>query len=671
MTTVLLVSRDAGLPPRLARVLGEGLHLLPVRSLAAGPEPGGPRLPVDVVVVDVGSVPAAPEELARARRREDAPVLVGLLPADDGADLALGDCDLLVPSGAPDAVLAASLAQAVRLRRLQQEVAWLRRERARETVRVPSGPAEATGLPATVVKEIGKLLATRFDLTRVATFFLDAVGELVGPARAALLLPGDGDAYRVQEARGLDPRVRDQVRFRSGEGLVAWLHREAGVARLASLERAPDGMEAARELEVLGAEVAIPLWAEGRLVGILAVGRRVTGQPYGDADLERLYTLAGQVGVAIADIERLERARAQHRFVEQVLAHLATGVVTVDRGGRVTLVNPRAAELLRLDPGELVGQDLRALPSPLGDLLYETVRGGRERRLEEVSPAPRPGVALEVSTSRLLGPAGEVTGAVLLLEDPAPRHRLQREREANQTVDLLNRVLIRLTDEIKNPLVSIYTFLELLPQRYDDPEFRETFFTVVSQDTHNLISLVDKLITLAGEREYKLEFVRVRELLEDALEGLALRMERPRTSQDASIVLLEVPERGDRLTTVLYAPHPDLVIRGDRDQLGKALGYLLRFLLSRVAADGRLAIHATVDPDNPQAVRLALLGKPASLTREERERLFSVLAIASERLLDVGPSVSQKIIEGHGGTLTVGGEPEEIRFLVTLPRTTP
>ena len=85
----------------------------------------------------------------------------------------------------------------------------------------------------------------------------------------------------------------------------------------------------------------------------------------------------------------------------------------------------------------------------------------------------------------------------MLLDDAAPRHKLHRERQTSQTLDLLNRVLLRLTDEIKNPLVSIYTFLELLPQRYEDPEFRETFLAVVGKDTQRLISLVDKLITLA------------------------------------------------------------------------------------------------------------------------------------------------------------------------------
>ena len=120
---------------------------------------------------------------------------------------------------------------------------------------------------------------------------------------------------------------------------------------------------------------------------------------------------------------------------------------------------------------------------------------------------------------------------------------------------------------------------------------------------------------------------------------------------------------------MLYAPKSDLMVKADGDQLGKALGYVIRFLMARVEPDGRLAIHVLPDPDHPRLVRISIVGKPAVLSPEERERLFSPLAIASERLLDVGPSVSQKIVESHGGRLSVSGPPGEIRFVLTLPRT--
>ncbi len=82
-----------------------------------------------------------------------------------------------------------------------------------------------------------------------------------------------------------------------------------------------------------------------------------------------------------------------------------------------------------------------------------------------------------------------------------------------------------------------------------------------------------------------------------------------------------------------------------------------------------MAIHLQTSRRIAGRVRLSLTGRPAELSTLEREHLFSPLAIASDKLLDVGPGVSQKIVEAHGGTLTLGGQEGEIRFVLTLPRT--
>jgi nitrogen-specific signal transduction histidine kinase len=673
MRTAALLTRDAKLAERFRRLLDRTLHLVQGVSLPVAKDQG-PALPIDLVLVDLASVPLFAVELDAIRARHPDSLIVALLPPAEAGEPSTFDAEpyeLVLQTDLSDSVLRSGVEHALRFHRLGQETATLRRERQRSEVspapeREPVSPVSSLG---TVLKEMGKLLAAHFDLERIVDFFLDAITELVRPGRAALLLADDEERYRIRGHRGLDPALTRELWLRGEDGLPAWFRRHARPALRRELERDPEWLDAARELTVLGGEVAVPLWVQAKLVGILALGPRVTGQAYAGEDLERLFTLASQVAVALEDISLFNTVRAQHTFIEQVLARLQSGAITIDAGSRVTLFNQRAEELLGLPKGDVLGEDLRALPSPLGDLLFETARDGRELRLEEVTLPGRPGATLEVSTTRIVNRDGASVGAVMLLDDPAPRYLLQRERQTTQTLDLLNRVLLRLTDEIKNPLVSIYTFLELLPQRYDDPDFRERFFSVVGRDTKHLISLVDKLIILAGEREYKLDFCDMRELVNETLEDLALRFERPRTSQDAAIFLLEVPDRQSRLTAVLYAPKADLMVKADRDQLGKALGYVIRFLMARVEPDGRLAVHVLPDPDHPRLLRLSIVGKPAVLSPEERERLFSPLAIASERLLDVGPSVSQKIVEAHGGRLSVGGPEGEIRFVLTLPRT--
>jgi nitrogen-specific signal transduction histidine kinase len=678
---VALLSRDPLVAQRARRLLGGAIEMVVAGGLRDALRPGPGAAPPELVLLDLDSAALGPEDWALVERRDvpgrpGRPFLLGLTRGE-GAWLAAERCDLVVSPDLPDAALWAAVEQALRVQRLEVEVASLRRERgARAGLGGPAAlPAPAAGAGSaalgTVLKEMGKLLAAHFDLDRVVDFFLDAIGELARPSRAALVLLDDEGRYRVRGQRGLDPGSAGRLRLSAAEGLPAWFRQHGRLATLAELAQESEWLDATQELSALGGIVAVPLWVQAKLVGVLTLGPRITGLPYTPDDQERLFTLASQVAMAVEDISLFNTVRTQHSFIEQVLTHLQSGAITIDLAGRVTRLNRRAEELLAVSVGEVLGQDLRALPSPLGDLLFETLSGGREYRLHEVTVARRPGSVLEVNTSRIQGSGGAAAGAVMILDDPSPRHRLHREREASQSLDLLNRVLLRLTDEIKNPLVSIFTFLELLPQRYDDPEFRETFLEVVGRDTRHLVSLVDKLIILAGEREYKADFCDLRELLNEALEDLAVRLERPRPAAEATFFLLRVPDRTEHLTAVLYVADGDLWVKADRDQLAKALAYLVRFLVARVDPRGRVAIHVLPDPDQPQAIRLTLLGKPAALSAVEREQLFSPLAIASERLLDVGPGVSQKIIEGHGGSLTLGPQDGEVRFVVTLPRTQP
>ena len=670
MKSVRVVSRDPVLVTRLRRVLNWNLDVGTGASLGEALHPGAAG-PAEVLLVDFGSARVDVDELAAAARAVPRPFLVGLLDGDDPLPSGVERCDLVLSRSLPDAALRLAIEQGLRVRRLELELASLRRDRTQRDAPLTPPPVNGYGNPAalgTVLKELGKLLATHFDIERVVEFFLDAIAELVRPGRVALLLVDDDQRYRLRGFRGLDPALAERLRLESGEGLAAWFRQHLRLAMRAELEREPEWIEAARELALLGGDVAVPLSVQAKLVGILALGPRITGQPYGAEDLERLFTLGSQVAMAVEDIRLFDTVRSQHAFIEQVLAHLQSGAITIDAAGRVTRFNRRAERILGVALDDVLGQDLRSLPSPLGDLLHEAMRGGRELRLVEV-PVPRHQTVLEVSTSRILDAAGAPSGAVMIFDDPTPRHQLHRERQAGQTLDLLNRVLLRLTDEIKNPLVSIYTFLELLPQRYEDREFRETFLSVVGKDTQRLISLVDKLITLAGDRDYKADFCDFRQLLYDALAELSVRLERTREPRESALFLLQVPERADQLTAILYAPERGLLVKVDREQLTKAIGYLVRFLAHRVAPEGRVAIHLQGSPDDPTRVRLALTGRPAELSALEREHIFSPLAIASDKILDVGPGVSQKIVEAHGGTLTLGGQEGEIRFVLTLPRT--
>jgi hypothetical protein len=124
---------------------------------------------------------------------------------------------------------------------------------------------------------------------------------------------------------------------------------------------------------------------------------------------------------------------------------------------------------------------------------------------------------LEVSTYPVMGDGASTLGAVLVFEDLTAQRQVARERREADQLELLTRVVARIADEIKNPLVSIRTFMELLEERYDDAGFRSHFAAVVGRDVRRLVQMFEKLAALVNEGDYKLEVVDVRLAVEECL----------------------------------------------------------------------------------------------------------------------------------------------------------
>jgi signal transduction histidine kinase len=85
-------------------------------------------------------------------------------------------------------------------------------------------------------------------------------------------------------------------------------------------------------------------------------------------------------------------------------------------------------------------------------------------------------------------------GSVEKGEDPRSSATLPAESEKESLFDV---TLSTLAHEIKNPLVAISTFATLLPEKYEDPEFRERFSQLVVLDIKRINELLENLLEYA------------------------------------------------------------------------------------------------------------------------------------------------------------------------------
>jgi signal transduction histidine kinase len=80
-----------------------------------------------------------------------------------------------------------------------------------------------------------------------------------------------------------------------------------------------------------------------------------------------------------------------------------------------------------------------------------------------------------------------------------------------------------LAHEIRNPLVSIKTFVQLLPTHHQDPAFRAKFFTLISDEVSRIDRLTEQLLDLASPRAYVAEVIELHPVLRASLDLVAVK----------------------------------------------------------------------------------------------------------------------------------------------------
>jgi len=75
-----------------------------------------------------------------------------------------------------------------------------------------------------------------------------------------------------------------------------------------------------------------------------------------------------------------------------------------------------------------------------------------------------------------------------------------------------------LAHEIRNPLVTIKTFVQLLPQRHQDPGFRDKFFQLITEEITRIDRLTEQLMDMASPRSYFMVPLPLHPLLRNTLE---------------------------------------------------------------------------------------------------------------------------------------------------------
>ncbi len=372
----------------------------------------------------------------------------------------------------------------------------------------------------------------------------------------------------------------------------------------------------------------IALWANRReLVGVLALGPKLSEAQYAGEDLSQLTTLVDEAGTAIslaqafAEKHKAVQARQAAEEVTQavvanheaVLNNIADGVLVLDLEGRFLSANPALRSMI---PEE----DLQEM---ISKPLEKTIQS--RRKVFSVTTAPVPEV-----------------GMVAVFRDETRRHETERAKDA---------MLATASHELRTPLTAVMNYLELMLMmiaigKVNLSEFGEHLTRALENSKRLkslLLAILEHAQIQAGRFELKRQRFNLASVFEKARQLLASLIEQKGLSY-ALIIHPDVPEE----------------LIGDPERLHQVLVNLIG---NAVKFTDRGGVKVTVSPNGPEKLSIAVADTGSGIPPERLPDIFEAFRRGSDYAhrqhqgAGLGLSIAKEIVTRMGGNISVSSEP--------------
>jgi nitrogen-specific signal transduction histidine kinase len=516
------------------------------------------------------------------------------------------------------------------------------------------------------MKEAASILKSVTTLQDLLDRFAKTIGEAVGTDRVFILLP-EKESYAQHYPAVSSDADGNEVRLSRNDPMISYLQTNQEVLVLDELHRirkTRDLEEAAEEMWRLKTAVALGIFSRRHLAGVMLLGPRLSGRIYGAVEQNALQVLCGQLAVAIDNAQLFTEVENARIYNETLLENLTTGVIAAGADERVTVFNNEAGLITGLNPDEIIDYSLDRLPEGLRQILCETLgTGDRQENSELVLPLGDHNAVVRASSSIFHGQQGEMLGALVVLTDITALKRLELQIRRSDRLASLGTLSAGMAHEIKNPLVSIKTFAQLLPERYQDSDFRDTFSNLIGHEIDRIDSLVNQLLRFARPAKPVLKPMHVHDVLEKSLQLVGHRLY----------------QKEIKLTRCWEADVD--TIRADADQLEQVF---LNFFLNAMeamkrggelrvateihdAAEWVAAISGT-NGDSHEVLRITIRDDGEGIRKEDIPHVFDPFFTTKDYGTGLGLSVVHGIIQEHGGQIEVESELRKgTAFHILLP----
>ncbi len=211
-----------------------------------------------------------------------------------------------------------------------------------------------------------------------------------------------------------------------------------------------------------------------------------------------------------------------------------------------------------------------------------------------------------------------------------------------------------MSHEIRNPLVAIKTFAQLLPERFEDADFRQEFTQIVVKEIDRLDSIITQINNFAHPPELEFKPIDVRASVKKALEIARSRF-----------------EVNGNLAVETSLPNDLPKVFGDETALTEAFAHLVANAAEALSGLEKPRITLSAKPvregNQASAVVVTVRDNGKGISPELKDKIFSPFCTTKPRGMGLGLPIVKRIVFDHNGRLDIDSSSKGTLVSVMLP----
>lgn len=506
-----------------------------------------------------------------------------------------------------------------------------------------------------VLSQLSAVVNSTLELEQILQQTADGIVETVRFDRCAIfLLDESGKLVMPRALRGYHPDTLGKTPVRVADGIIGQVVRSQQLLLVENAQRSSQPARGFGRMLGTNAFLVAPIMARNRVIGVVVADNKPSKRPIDRANIQLLTTFINQAGMAIENARLYHNLDSRYKelhnlweYTRSLLSSIGVGVMSIDRDEMVMTWNDAAERITTVPPLTALGrklEDLVALfflPDEERELLLQIIRepfqtGTRHSRFKcALHPYQRGEMYFNFESSPLRATDGSVQGVVFVFEDITNEVHMEKEVQRIGQLAVVGQLASTIAHELRNPLSSIRASAQHLRGEYAHiPELCE-FLDIIIAEVDVMNAKTTEFLRFARPVEPVFEDVDLSELIKTTVQFM-----RPYLDEQQIQVQIDAPG--------------SLITKADPNQLKEALRNLMINAVQAMSKGGTLTLSASPAPSNTVSIIVKDTG--TGIPPEDLERIFTPFYTTKTKGTGLGLAIVQKIVESHGGTISVKSE---------------